>query len=207
MIAPLLPIVLMFLAASAAFSAWSSWRWRTRLRARLRAEWGRPRDRPRDMDAVADFFRSHDAVGGSLDDRTVYWHASKPLIRERPYLGWGLNVGSRRVLTSLGDNTVSTIHSTWIEALLGTGFTGAAFLALAFLTALGAAWRVRRQPVGVAVLGMLVFFCVRSITGPTTELFDLGFLLFGAFICVADQLRLSEGNRQFAHRPDVSAAT
>src|SRR5205085_1543072 len=84
----------------------------------------------------------------------------------------GLNVGSRRVLTSLGDNTVSTIHSTWIEALLGTGFTGAAFLALAFLTALGAAWRVRRQPVGVAVLGMLVFFCVRSITGPTPELFS-----------------------------------
>src|ERR1700730_8434950 len=43
-----------------------------RLRARLRAEWGRPRDRPRDMDAVADFFRSHDTVGASFDDRT--WH-------------------------------------------------------------------------------------------------------------------------------------
>jgi hypothetical protein len=65
-----LSIVLVFLSLSLLFSAWSSWRWRTRQLARLRAEWGHPRDRPRDMDGVADFFRLHDAGGASLDDRT-----------------------------------------------------------------------------------------------------------------------------------------
>src|SRR5713101_4706315 len=65
MIAPVLFVVLVL----GALWAWSSWRARTRLLARLRAEWRNPRDRPRDMDAVADFFRSH-PTAASLDDRT-----------------------------------------------------------------------------------------------------------------------------------------
>jgi O-antigen ligase len=124
----------------------------------------------------------------TLDDRTKYWHASKPLHRARPYFGWGLNVGSRRVLVSLGDNSTSTIHSTWIEALLGTGFVGTFFLAAAYVASVGRAWRVRTHPLGAAVLGMLIFDCVRSITGPTTEIFDIGFLIFAALLCTADQL-------------------
>jgi MutS-like protein len=63
-------IVPVLLVVSAVFSAWWSWRWRSRLLTRIRSEWGGPRDRSRDMDAVADFFRSNAAAGGSLDDRT-----------------------------------------------------------------------------------------------------------------------------------------
>jgi hypothetical protein len=53
----------------AALSAAASWRARARLLARIRGEWGSPRVRKRDMEAIADFFRSHEA-GPSLDDRT-----------------------------------------------------------------------------------------------------------------------------------------
>jgi O-antigen ligase len=134
------------------------------------------------------FSKGRPELVGTLDDRTVYWHASKPLIRERPYLGWGLNVGSRRVLVSLGKSDISTIHSTWIEALLGTGFIGTFFLAAAYAAAVARAWRVRAHPLGAAVFGLLLFYCVRTITGPTTEIFDIGFLFFAALICAGDQL-------------------
>src|SRR4029077_10495245 len=63
-------VVPVLLAASAVYSAWSSWRGRARLLTRIRREWGHPRDRSRDMDGVADFFRSNARAGESLDDRT-----------------------------------------------------------------------------------------------------------------------------------------
>jgi hypothetical protein len=69
MIVPLLSAALVLLMVSAAFSAWSSWRWRTGLLARFRAEWSHPRECPRDMDGVADFFRTR-TLGAVLDDRT-----------------------------------------------------------------------------------------------------------------------------------------
>jgi len=134
------------------------------------------------------FSKGRPELVGTLDDRTKYWHASKPLIRERPYLGWGLNVGSRRVLVSLGQNDISTIHSTWIESLLGTGFIGTFFLFAAYIAAVARAWRARAHPLGAAILGLLLFYAVRSITGPTTEIFDIGFLFFAALICAGDQL-------------------
>jgi MutS-like protein len=65
----LVPVLLILLAV-ASLSAWSSWTARTRLLVRLRAEWACPRNRSRDMEAISDFFRSQDAAGRSLDDRT-----------------------------------------------------------------------------------------------------------------------------------------
>ena len=53
----------------AVLSAATSWRARAKLLARIRSEWGSSRVRKRDMEAIADFFRSHEA-GPSLDDRT-----------------------------------------------------------------------------------------------------------------------------------------
>jgi O-antigen ligase len=92
------------------------------------------------------------------------------------------------VLASLGDQTTSTIHSTWVEALLGTGVVGAGLLALAFISGLRQALRARGSPLGLAVAAMLAFMCVRSITGTTVEIFDIGFLLFIALALMAAQL-------------------
>lgn len=134
------------------------------------------------------FAKGHPELVSSLDSRTLYWRASVPLIRERPLLGWGLNVGSRRVLVSLGYDSTSTIHGTWVEALLGTGIVGTSLLAAAFLVALRHAWRAqRRHPAGAAIAGMIVFLLVRSLTGSTAELFDILFLAFGALALAAAQ--------------------
>ena len=139
------------------------------------------------------FEKGRPELVGSLDSRTVYWHAAEPFIRQRPLLGWGLNVESRRVLASLGDQTTSTIHSTWVEALLGTGMVGTAFLALAFVSAVRQALRSRGSPLGLAVVAMLAFMCVRSITGTTVEIFDVGFIVFVALAFTAAQLEWLRG--------------
>jgi O-antigen ligase len=125
------------------------------------------------------FARGNADTVKTLDSRSIYWNAALPSVRERPIFGWGLNVGTRRVLSALGLQTTSTIHSTWFEALLGTGVVGAALLAGAFLTVIGAALRCR-GPDGVAAGGVLIVLTIRSLTGSTVELFDVNTLLLGA---------------------------
>lgn len=132
--------------------------------------------------------RGRPELVGSLNGRTAYWNASLPFIRERPVFGWGLNVETRHVLVSLGDNTTSTLHSTWFEALLGTGVVGAALLAAALATTLVQAWRARRHPMGIAIVGLVAFVVVRSITGTTIELFGLTYMLVAALAVAAAQL-------------------
>jgi O-antigen ligase len=131
------------------------------------------------------FARGNPDSIASLDSRAVFWRAALPAIEERPTLGWGLNVGSRRVLASLGLQDTSTIHSTWFEALLGTGIVGAALLAFAYLALLASALARSRGPDRSALLGMATVLIVRSLTGTTVELFDVLFLLFGALALAA----------------------
>jgi len=124
----------------------------------------------------------------TLDSRTLYWQESAAFIRERPLMGWGLNVGSRRVLAGVATETTSTVHGTWVEALLGTGFVGASLLALSVLSALRQAWRARLHVAGPAAFAGLVFLVVRSLTGTTVELFGLNLLVFLGFIVLLDRL-------------------
>jgi exopolysaccharide production protein ExoQ len=138
------------------------------------------------------FAKGRPELVSSLDSRTIYWHAALPLVRERPLVGWGLGVASRQVLVSLGDNSTSTIHSTWVEAVLGTGVAGAAMLALAYLTATVRALRASRDRLGLAVAAMLVYMVVRSLTGTTAEIFDVGFVVFASLALVAEQVYARE---------------
>jgi O-antigen ligase len=140
------------------------------------------------VEATRVFSKGRPELVGSLDSRTVYWHAALPYVRQRPLFGWGLGVESRRVLVSLGDDSTSTIHSTWVEALLGTGLIGTAMLALAYLTATVRALRASGDRLGLAVAGMLVYMIVRSATGTTTEIFDVGFIIFASLAFAAEQI-------------------
>jgi O-antigen ligase len=131
------------------------------------------------------FARGNPDAVANLDSRTFFWKAAEPSIRERPVFGWGLNVGSRHVLAGLGLQNTSTIHSTWFEALLGTGVTGTVLLGGAYLALLAAALARKHDPERAAIVGILVVLFVRSLTGSTIELFDLLFLLFGALALAA----------------------
>jgi O-antigen ligase len=151
------------------------------------------------------FARGRPELVSTLDSRTIYWHAAAKLIRERPVLGWGLDVGSRRALVSIGNEQASTIHGTWFEALLGTGIVGAVLLALAFLSLIHETWKKRSHPVGAAGLGMTMFLLVRSVTGTSVELFSITWMIFAAIaLCLgAITTRAAEARPDQAATPGI----
>jgi O-antigen ligase len=115
----------------------------------------------------------------TLSSRVDYWTASIPVWEESPLIGRGLLTATRfEVLAPLGETYTSTIHSTWVEALVGTGLIGLALLALSFLvTYRRALFKALRAGDLVPVL-LLTVLAVRSITGSTFEVFSYQAMIF-----------------------------
>lgn len=124
-------------------------------------------------------------VATGLTGRTIWWEEAIVVFRESPLIGGGLLTASRfEVLAELGATTTSTIHSTWIEALVGTGLAGASLVLVAFLVTFRRSWTEARSPVGSVVPALLMtILLVRSLTANTFESFGLEALLFMT-ICV-----------------------
>ena len=114
-----------------------------------------------------------------LSGRTEYWDHAVPVWRESPLIGNGLLTGTRfEVLAPLGATMTSTIHNTWIEALVGTGVVGLALLVAALALLWRAALRDLLSPRGLVYPSLLLaFVTVRSFTGSTFEVFGLTSLL------------------------------
>lgn len=84
------------------------------------------------------FLRGQDRqMFGSLSGRTDWWVYAWSKFLERPWTGWGAYAGGRFVaMADLGDSSTSSIHSTYIEVLLGTSVWGL----LPVLALLAGAW-------------------------------------------------------------------
>jgi O-antigen ligase len=122
---------------------------------------------------VYDFMRRNqtDENLTSLTGRVHYWQSSFDALRDSPIGGYGANVGGRYVLQSYLGDTVSTVHSTWVEVVLDTGLVGLTL----FLVALASTWfwlfRLRsyamKNPINRLLwfesLGVLTVLCVRSV--------------------------------------------
>ena len=114
-----------------------------------------------------------------LSGRISFWKEAIPVWQESPILGKGLLTATRfEVLAPLGYTSTSTIHSTWVEALVGTGVVGvgllAAFILLLWRSAIGDL--LSRS--GLVYPGLLIVFTtIRSITGTTFEIFGITILL------------------------------
>jgi O-antigen ligase len=106
-------------------------------------------------------------VISSLSGRLNYWDAALPVWKESPLLGKGLLTASRfQVLAKLGSLYTSSIHGTWVEALVGTGLVGVCLLAASFLICLVRAFAEALRPAGrIVPLVLLAVVLVRSITG------------------------------------------
>jgi O-antigen ligase len=114
-----------------------------------------------------------------LSSRVEFWTAAIPVWEESPLIGKGLLTATRfEVLAPLGFTDVSAIHSTWIEALVGTGVIGVALLSLSFLVTFKRAFvRALRSGDLVPVL-LLAVTAIRSITGNTFEIFNYQAMVF-----------------------------
>lgn len=115
-----------------------------------------------------------------LSSRLYWWSAAIPVWESSPLLGRGLLTGTRyEVLEPLGLTTTSSIHSTWIEALVGTGVVGVMLLVACLGLVLVWAFREARRPGGqTTALMLLVVLTVRSFTGSTFETFSFLAMVF-----------------------------
>jgi O-antigen ligase len=114
-----------------------------------------------------------------LSGRDTLWSAALPVWRHSPIIGNGLETASRfDVLAGLGRGFTATLHSTWVEALVGTGVVGTVLIASCVILV---GWRAFRlamsggRLVPLLVVGTLI---VRSATGTSFEAFSLESMLF-----------------------------
>jgi O-Antigen ligase len=123
-----------------------------------------------------------------LSSRLDWWSHAIPVWQESPLFGRGLLTATRfEVLGAIGREETSTIHSTWIEALVGTGVVGIALLAASFLVLFGRAMRFAFAPEGRAVpLVVLTVLAIRSVTGTTFEASGRSVLIFLVFALILD---------------------
>jgi O-antigen ligase len=114
-----------------------------------------------------------------LSSRVDFWSASIPVWEQSPLIGRGLLTGTRfEVLARLGAEYTSAIHSTWVEALVGTGLIGLALLALSFLVTCKRAFIWALHGGNLVPVLLLTVLSVRSITGNTFETFSYQAIIF-----------------------------
>jgi hypothetical protein len=105
-----------------------------------------------------------------LSGRESYWSASIPVWEQSPLIGKGLLTATRfEVLAPLGQTYTAGIHSTWVEALVGTGLIGLGLLALSFLVTCKRAFDKARRSGDLVPVLLLAVLAVRTITGNTFE--------------------------------------
>jgi O-antigen ligase len=115
-----------------------------------------------------------------LSGRVSWWEAALSVWRESPLIGKGLLTATRfEIFARLGSSTTAGLHSTWMEALVGTGLVGLALLALSFLVSLRRALLEALRPHGWVVPAVLLAVIgVRTLTGNTFESFQYEALIF-----------------------------
>jgi O-antigen ligase len=133
-----------------------------------------------------------------LSGRTTYWSLAIPVWRESPIIGGGLQTASRfEVLTQLeGGKEVQNIHSTWMEALVGTGVLGVFFLAASLFTTMRRAVVQALRGARLVPALILTVLAVRTLTGGSIEQGGDTSLLF---------LTLAMGLRDFVPLPRPGA--
>ena len=103
-----------------------------------------------------------------LSGRVEYWKDAIPVWQSSPILGRGLLTASRfEVLAASGNDRTAGVHSTWVEALVGTGVVGLSLLVVAAAVTMGRLVRGARAHTVPLVLFAVIL--VRSTTGNTFE--------------------------------------
>jgi O-antigen ligase len=114
-----------------------------------------------------------------LSGRVEFWTAAIPVWEQSPLIGKGLLTATRfEVLAPLGQTYTAGIHSTWVEALVGTGLIGLALLALSFLVTCKRAFVSALRSGDLVPVLLLAVLGVRTITGNTFEAFNYGAIIY-----------------------------
>ncbi|MBA2312819.1 MAG: O-antigen ligase family protein [Actinobacteria bacterium] len=126
------------------------------------------------QDAQPYVLRGQDTERASrLSGRVTYWSAAIPVWKQSPIIGGGLETASRLLVLDDLDTekgSASNLHSTWVEALVGTGAVGLLALVLSLLTAWGRSLRRAFDGASRIVPAVLLSaLLIRSLTGGTIQ--------------------------------------
>jgi O-antigen ligase len=137
--------------------------------------------------------------------RLTYWDAALQSWFEHPWTGFGFGVGGRFVaLRGIGEDSISSLHSGYMEALVGLGLMGAIPLAIAIVRA--TRWSVPHMaleddaPYAILIIPLLLHSLVSlGFAGWLTA----DFVIFGILCALADiylrdrrEARLGRGARR-----------
>ncbi|ROR35149.1 O-antigen ligase-like membrane protein [Inmirania thermothiophila] len=106
----------------------------------------------------------------SLSGRVYYWEAALQFILENPLLGYGAYAGGRFLVATEFGSTLSSLHGTWPEVLIGTGVLGLIPLIAAVVSTWFVLVRARtsqsrtlREQLRLEAVGVMTLLSVRSI--------------------------------------------
>ena len=107
----------------------------------------------------------------SLSGRIYYWTETLPFIQASPLIGYGAYAAGRFLVASGFNPTLSSLHGTWPEVLIGTGVLGL----LPLLGAIVGTWvvllrkrnnegnNILREQLRLETIGVMTLLSVRSI--------------------------------------------
>lgn len=142
----------------------------------------------------------------SLSGRTDWWEFGWTELQNRPWTGMGAFTARFTVLAKFGDQEVSTVHNTYLEAALGVGIIGLFALLATFLGVWASLVRELRRPVfdparrqlALEVMAVLGVITVRSFFSVGLVVhYDIDFMTLVGF---------AELCRQFPDRAIVPAS-
>lgn len=106
----------------------------------------------------------------TLNGRQLWWNAALEVHEKHPWFGAGLGSVSRfDVFPALGLEQGSNLHSTWVEALAGTGYFGVMILTAFIVVGAFTVYRHAVQTGESFGFPFVVLLLVRSITGNAFE--------------------------------------
>ncbi len=147
----------------------------------------------------------------SMSGRTYIWERGWDAFMSSPLLGYGYYAGHRQLdLTGINSDIVSTVDNTYLEVLIDLGVIGLIPIAIAvwvtirnmisarginFSNNMRAVWR--QCWVYIAVL--LIFVLVRSLTGPSIQVYHPNLIIFligGVSLDAARRIFIQQESRE-----------
>jgi O-antigen ligase len=128
----------------------------------------------------------------TLTGRLPWWEAAVAAWQHHPWTGWGFSTGGRFVaLESIDASTVSSVHSGFLEVLVGVGIIGS----IPFLYAVGGiviwSWRQMASRTETAFAVLIFPLILRTAVGPGFGgWLNVDVVLFALLAALADRTRI-----------------
>ena len=149
---------------------------------------------------------SEEQVSG-LNSRVSWWELGLDAVERSPVVGVGLGSGTRfDVFGVESERTTSTVHGTWVETFVGTGYVGLLLLGGAVVSGWVLAVRCARRTDQLLPIILLAALTVRSISGTTFEQGSLFLLVFLVGCSVAAETLVRLGDRGGGGPPEPEPA-